>query len=180
MPKIIVKITGQNFDIVQDSKAECLILPTNFSDDFISEYLRKAAASNKIVLLTGTDSVLKCHRFEADGVLLDLSSSDKIKSEIMAAKDILKDKYIGVISRNRRHEAMIVSEQEPDFVVFRAWQDGIEKVKELVNWYSELFLIQSAVECEDEDIKFNEFEADIAIINDKEYKILVAKNEILD
>ena len=55
-----------------------------------------------------------------------------------------KGKYIGLITRNRKHESMLVSEVEPDFVVFRVWKDGFDKVKELTDWYQDFFLIQSA------------------------------------
>ena len=35
---------------------------------------------------------------------------------------------------------MIVSEAEPDFVVFKVWKDGFESVRELTDWYNDFFL----------------------------------------
>lgn len=54
------------------------------------------------------------------------------------------------------------------------------KIRELVQWYSELFLIQSAVFCREEGVDFRSLAADIVILNDRFYKILVAKKKSLD
>ena len=56
----------------------------------------------------------------------------------------------------------------------------MEKIRELVQWYSELFLIQSAVFCREEGVDFRSLAADIVILNDRFYKILVAKKQSLD
>jgi len=67
-----------------------------------------------------------------------------------------------------------------DFIIFQAWRDGLEKIRELVQWYYELFLIQSAVFCREEGVDFRSLAADIVILNDRFYKILVAKKQSLD
>ena len=87
----------------------------------------------------------------------------------------LKNKFSGIICRNRRHEAMLASECEPDFLVFRAWADGQEKVRELTAWYSEMFLIQSALLPMEENLDFETFQTDFVILDDTKYKIFVAK-----
>jgi len=53
-------------------------------------------------------------------------------------------------------------------------------VRELVAWYNELFLIQSAVLCREENVGFQSFDCDIVILSDREYTIFVAKKQRLD
>ena len=79
-------------------------------------------------------------------------------------------RFLGVICRSRRHEAMIVSENEPDFVVFRIWSEGAEKTKALADWYAEFFLLQTTVPS-----IFSAWPADMVILSPEDYKILVAK-----
>ena len=66
---------------------------------------------------------------------------------------------------DRRHEAMLVGECEPDFVVFRAWTDGQEKVRELTTWFDEMFLLQSAL-LPVEDVDYGTFKTDFVILED--------------
>lgn len=75
---------------------------------------------------------------------------------------------------------MVISEFEPDFLIFQGWNDGIDQVRELVAWYNELFLIQSAVLCREENVGFQSFDCDIVILSDREYTIFVAKKQRLD
>lgn len=66
------------------------------------------------------------------------------------------------------------------FSGFGVWQDGYENTAALLKWYSELFLIQSAADIRDENVDFAGLAADIVILNDSSYKILVAKKQSLD
>ena len=70
---------------------------------------------------------------------------------------------------------MIVSENEPDFVVFRIWNEGAEKTKALADWYAAFFLLQTAVEPMDGSVNFSAWPADMVILSPEDYKILVAK-----
>jgi hypothetical protein len=70
---------------------------------------------------------------------------------------------------------MIVSENEPDFVIFKVWHDGQDKTIELAKWYNEFFLLQMAIMPQDDDIAFEEYLADIMILTPETYKIFVAK-----
>ena len=97
--------------------------------------------------------------------MLDLSKSEHIARDYQDLTKNLKRKIVGVVTRNRRHEAMLVSECEPDFVIFKAWQDGIEKIRELTSWYNEMFLIQSAL-LPQEDVDYASFETDFVILDD--------------
>ena len=69
---------------------------------------------------------------------------------------------------------MLVSECEPDFIIFRFWKDGFDANAELLKWYGEFFLIQSAVLPKDE-IDVSNLPADFVILSDTAYTIFVAK-----
>ena len=102
----------------------------------------------------------------------------KPKAEFQFLRNFLgKNAVIGAITRNRRHEAMVISEFEPDFLIFQGWNDGIDQVRELVAWYNELFLIQSAVLCREENVGFQSFDCDIVILSDANIRFLLLKNK---
>ncbi|HCU58799.1 MAG TPA: hypothetical protein DIC64_02330 [Alphaproteobacteria bacterium] len=161
MQKIIFKITKENSSLAADSRFECFILSEDLPSHFKQEFASSAKQSGKLVLGLSLSDVLAYH---LDGIVLDLSKSEHIKKDFREQTKDLKNKFIGVICRNRRHEAMIVSECEPDFLIFRAWQDGIENIKELTSWYNEMFLIQSALYPQ-EDIDYQSFETDFVILD---------------
>ena len=58
---------------------------------------------------------------------------------------------------------MIVSEAEPDFVVFKVWKDGFESVRELTDWYNDFFLIQSAAWIMEDGVPTEELRTDFVI-----------------
>ena len=109
-----------------------------------------------------------------DGLIIDTSKDENPAKQIKEIKAKCKKALLGVICRNRRHEAMLVSECEPDFIIFRIWKDGLDHNIELLKWYSDLFLIQNAVLPEDE-IDTRKIPADFVILNDTAYTIFVAK-----
>lgn len=166
MQKFIIYVCDKNFDLKFLEKFECFLLAPNLDSHFISEFIRSAQKKNKLIL---TSSVVDCLAYFADGVLLDLSKSENIKADFKKQTKDLKSKIIGLITRNRRHEAMLVSECEPDFVVFRAWNEGQEKVQELTDWYNEMFLIQSAL-FPVEDVSYEKFKTDFVIIKPDQIK----------
>lgn len=173
MQKFIIKISEPDDSLLNNPECECFILSSDLPENFIGEFLSKAKTSDKIVL---TDNAELCAKLNFDGVLLDLSKSENIGADYQAQTANLKRKFIGVICRNRRHEAMLVSECEPDFIAFRAWKDGAEKVKELTDWYEEFFLIGAALLPMDDDLDFSAFKTDYVILDNTKYKIFVAKN----
>ncbi|MBR2300211.1 MAG: hypothetical protein IJ870_06560 [Alphaproteobacteria bacterium] len=161
MQKIIFKITKENLSLAADSRFECFVLEENLSSHFKQTFTHQAQQSGKLVLGFSLSDVLAYH---LDGIILDLSKSEHIKRDFNTQTKDLKNKFIGVICRNRRHEAMIASECEPDFIIFRAWRDGIENIKELTSWYNEMFLIQSALYPQ-EDFDYQSFETDFVILD---------------
>lgn len=162
MQKIILKITSEHFEPVNDDRFQCFILDDPLSSHFKQEFAVLAKKKNKIVL---GFSLSDCLAYSLDGLIIDLSKSEKIAQDYKRQTKDLKNKFIGVICRNRRHEAMLVSECEPDFLIFKAWNDGIEKIKELTSWYAEMFLIQSAL-LPMENIDYKSFETDFVILDD--------------
>jgi len=173
MQKFIVQIEEENFVSPEDKNLECFLLSSDLSAPFKADFALKAQKNGKIVLGFSADD---CLSYGLDGVLIDLSSAQNIKKDYQAATKNLKNKIVGAICRNRRHEAMLVSECEPDFVAFRAWADGAEKVKDLTAWYEEMFLIQSALLPVDE-VDYCAFKTDFVILSDRKYVKKYLQNE---
>lgn len=170
MQKFIITITKTDFSLLALPCAECFILPAALPEEFVCEFASKAQAENKIVLAQTAEL---CLRHDLDGVLLDLSKSANIAADFKKETTGLKNKFTGIICRNRRHEAMLASECEPDFVAFKVWTDGQEKIRDLTDWYNEFFLIQSALIPQDE-VDFLKFKTDFVVLDDTKYKIFVA------
>ena len=166
MQKFIINITKQSFDLLDNPDLECFILNPDLDSSFAIDFIKKAKEKEKLVLTLNAKS---CTELNADGVLIDLAKSENIVADYQELTKGLKNKFIGAICRNRRHEAMLVGECEPDFVVFRAWADGQEKIIELTSWFTEMFLLQSAL-LPQENINHSLFATDFVIINDSEYK----------
>lgn len=160
MQKFIVYITTEDMSYLENKNFECFILSSKLSSDFKKSF--KLKAREKIVL---GENINDCLDFNLDGVILDFSSSKNISSDWKAIKSSLQNKITGIITRNRRHEAMLVSECEPDFIIFKAWKDGSENTKILTSWYQEMFLIQSALFVQ-ESLDYQDFETDFVIISD--------------
>lgn len=171
MQKFIIRITKPDFVLLTHTGLECFILAADLPEDFINDFTGRARAENKITL---AETAEDCRRFNTDGVLLDLSKSEDIAADFKKETAGLKNKFTGIICRNRRHEAMLASECEPDFVAFRVWHDGKQKIRDLTDWYNEFFLIQSALVPQDDNLDFSGFKTDFVILDDTKYKIFVA------
>ena len=170
MQKFIVDLTNEDITLIADNQLECFVVDSSLGEDNIRMLQQEVVKYNKILLIKGIDACVACNKLDCDGVLVDLSASEHCAKDVNFARKQIGNKILGVVSRNRRHEAMLISECEPDFVVFKAWEQGIDKVKELVSWYNEMFLIQSSVILEEsiEDIK--DFDCDIIIGKASDYK----------
>ena len=166
MQKFIINITTPNFDLLEDKNLECFILSPTINKSFATDFVSKAKEKEKLVL---TLNAQDCSEYGADGIIIDLAKSTDIAKDYAELTKGLKNKFIGAICRNRRHEAMLVGECEPDFVVFKAWADGQEKIIELTSWFNEMFLLQSAL-LPQEDINYGLFATDFVIIDDIKYK----------
>ncbi|MBQ8750025.1 MAG: hypothetical protein IJZ30_00105 [Alphaproteobacteria bacterium] len=163
MTQNIIFITHEDTSLLNNLTEECYILDTSLNDDFCTQFINKATSSDKIVLFYGKNAINKTKYYNANGILIDLGSTPTKDDFLSLKKELGKNSIIGLISRNRRHEAMLNSELEPDFIVFKAWQDGIENTKELLSWYNDFFIIQSAVLLMDKEIDTNTINADFII-----------------
>ena len=176
MPKFILKISRPGAEaLLEDPNLECFVFSSALPEDYLQRQTARAVQAGKIVLLEGENAAALCLRLNADGIIADLSASAAVKKDMAALRRQIGSRFLGVICRNRRHEAMIVSENEPDFIIFKIWRDGAEKTRELAEWYHEFFLLQMAVEPEDEDADVLSYPCDMAILSPDTYKILVAK-----
>lgn len=174
MQKLIIRITQENTKLIADSNLQCFILPDSLPQSFIADFCAKAKTAEKLVLLSGEKAADLYLQKLGDGLIIDTSKDENPAKHIKEIKAKCKKSLLGVICRNRRHEAMLVSECEPDFIIFRFWKDGFATNSELLKWYSEFFLIQSAVQPEDE-IDTSNLSADFLILSDDAYTIFVAK-----
>ena len=174
MQNLIIKITQENTNLIADSKLQCFILPDSLSQSFIVDFCAKAKTVGKLVLISGENAADLYLQKLGDGLIIDTSKDENPAKKIKEIKAKCKKAILGVICRNRRHEAMLVSECEPDFVIFRFWKDGFAANAELLKWYGEFFLIQSAVQPEDE-VDISGLPSDFVILSDTAYTIFVAK-----
>ena len=160
MQKNIIFISQKNDEYLKNLNEDCYVLDATLDEDFCREFMVLAQKKDIVVLFVGERAVECAKKFGADGVVCE--ASDKgVKSQVEDLRKILgKKAIVGLVARNRRHEAMVVSEAEPDFVVFKVWSDGIEKTKELLEWYSDFFLIQSVAWVIDEDVEKSTLMAD--------------------
>ncbi len=163
MQKFIVRVESEEKRFSDKMEGECYALNAALDEEYCREFVEKAAAESRIVLFYGEGAVKTAVHLGADGVILDLGV-EGLKEKIAAVrKELGKSGVVGLFTRNRRHESMIVSEAEPDFVVFKVWKDGFESVRELTDWYNDFFLIQSAAWIMEDGVPSEELRTDFVI-----------------
>lgn len=163
MQKIIYRIDVPVADLLKKTEAECYVLNAALDEKYCREVISEAENKDKIILFYGENAVEVCKKYGADGVIVDLGAENLKEQMENLRKTLGKGKFIGLFTRNRKHESMLVSEVEPDFVVFKVWKDGFDNVKNLTDWYQEFFLIQSAAWLTEENIKQEELKTDFII-----------------
>lgn len=163
MQKFIAQIEEEKPEFLENMTEECYLLNTALEVTFCRQFVHQAQLKNALVLFYGDDAVEIAARFGADGVMLDLGADGLKEKMITVRKALGVNSVVGLITRNRRHESMVVSEAEPDFVVFKVWRDGIEKLQELTEWYNDFFLIQSAAWVMDDNVDATQLATDIVI-----------------
>ena len=169
MQNLIINITQENFDLLQHKDFACFLLSDSLSETFLAEFINQTKAKEKLCLIYGKKAPEIYEKYLPDGVVFDLSHEEKPQKILKEFKTKNPKALIGAISRNRRHETMLISECEPEFIIFRLWNDGIDKSLELLEWYGEFFLIQYAV-WPQEPFDFSKVSADFIIISDDEAK----------
>ncbi len=173
MPKFIIKIDSKDNELINNQDICCYIV----SKDSAPEVLEKARNSDKLVL---TEDMDFCEEKALDGVIINHQVDDKFSKYIKSIQKNIAKKFFGICCPLRRHEAMISSEAEPDFLIFDTKDSLLPEELAVLQWYAELFLIQFAVmynpKLEEKVLRM----ADFVILNTSEYKILVDKIKTLD
>jgi len=168
MQNFIIRITQENTNLLNDEKIGCFILPDTVSEEFAKEFIALAREKEKLVLVCGDNALQFYQKFNPDGLILNTVKEQNPRKFIENIQAQAKKAVIGAISRNRRHEAMLVSEAEPDFIIFQIWKDGLQNNLELIDWYNEFFLIQNAAWPQDE-LDINNIKSDFVILDDTKY-----------
>lgn len=163
MQKFIVRVESEEKRFSDKMEGECYALNAALDEEYCREFVEKAAAESRIVLFFGESAVKTAVHLGADGVILDLGVEGLKEKMAAVRKELGKSGVVGLFTRNRRHESMIVSEAEPDFVVFKVWKDGFESVRELTDWYNDFFLIQSAAWIMEDSVPTEELRTDFVI-----------------
>lgn len=163
MQKFIVRVESEEKRFSDKMEGECYALNAALDEEYCREFVEKAAAESRIVLFYEEGAVKTAVHLGADGVILDLGVEGLKEKMAAVRKELGKSGVVGLFTRNRRHESMIVSEAEPDFVVFKVWKDGFESVRELTDWYNDFFLIQSAAWIMEDGVPSEELRTDFVI-----------------
>lgn len=177
MQSFIIKIENNDDSLIREDNICCYLLDSSFKKDFILKQAEQIRTQDKMVLLTGAEAPRLCKELNLDGVLIEVSSDEAYKKQILPAREIIgRKKVLGVVCPVERHAAMIVSECEPEFVAFRVKEE--DRARELISWYNELFLIQSAVINENCGCDLLQFDTDFVVLTAKEYKNLLLKEKV--
>lgn len=167
MPNFILKINHLSDEIYNNDNISCYLLNSTLDESFVQNF----DAKNKPLLLQGDNAPELCKKLNTAGVVYELDVTLPTKVQINKIREIIGTKKIlGVIIPPRRHEAMLVSETEPEFVAFRFASEDKTKAEGLIAWYNELFLIQSALDLSDGLQDISSFDTDFVIINSTDYK----------
>ena len=167
MPNIILKINNHSDKIYDSDNICCYLADASLSVDYLSQI----ASKGKMMLLFGDAAPDKCLSIGASGVVVDVDSSLPVKKQIRPVREkIGPQRALGVVIAPSRHEAMLAAETEPEFVCFRCDKTSIAKAKDIITWYNELFLIQSAADLSSGLVDISGLDVDFVIINSRDYK----------
>lgn len=160
MPNIILKINAASDKIYRSDNICCYFVAAPLPAAMQNEL----AASGKMILAApGVE-------MPADGLVAEVDSSKPVKVQLRPLREKLgTKKVLGAVINPTRHEAMLASEVEPEFVAFRLTAENLSKAADVIKWYNELFLIQSAADLSAglQDIKG--LDVDFVIINSRDY-----------
>lgn len=176
MPKFILKINSGDTELIDNDDICCYLA----DEDSAPEIVNAARQSDKLVLSVGENAEADCLEKQFDGALIVHPVDGKYAKFVKPLQKRLGRKFLGLGCEATRHAAMLVSEAEPDFVAFQIKREGQNAAAEVLRWYGELFLLQSALfympGLNDEILSLTDF----VILNAAEYKILVDKIKRLD
>jgi len=164
MPQIILKI-NKNSDVIAKGDNICCYIADSSLDKRKFEELVK---TEKMVLVQGDNAESCYQKYNLDGVVVEIDTSKPIKAQLKPWREKLKKKTLGVVIPPRRHEAMLVSEIEPEFVIFNISES--EKDESLIEWYNELFVLPSAVQFSGKIWPLEKIKSDFVIFDAEKFK----------
>ncbi len=165
MPQIILKINNKNDKIYEDDNICCYIADTFLPDNVIDKIIK----TNKLLLWQGENANEKAKTI-GNGVVINTDPTKPMKAQIKPLRESLKSsKILGAVIEPSRHEAMLASETEPEFIALRIRDKDLSKTKELISWYNDLFLIQIAADMTEYKGDIKDFDVDFVIINSQDY-----------
>ena len=166
MPEIILKINNTEDKIYQANNICCYLADANLPQLVVNNIIK----TGKMFLLFGAKNAEQVKAMQAAGAVVNLDFSQPIKKQLRPLRENMgAKKILGAIIEPSRHEAMLASEVEPEFVAFRINTQNQAKAKEVIEWYNELFLIQSAVDLSDGLQDVSGLDVDFVIINSHDY-----------
>ena len=158
MQRFMLKIEHQD-DVKLDNEQICCYLV----DENTVSYVEK---TDKLVLSYGENAGALCKKDNLDGVVCELDDSQSLKKQVTDLRTLIgKNKFLGIISPLTRHDAMLVSECEPDFIAFRATNEQKDEAIDLINWYNDFFLIQAAIVVDDKIEDCKVFDTEFVLLN---------------
>lgn len=167
MPKFILKINSVDDTVYVDDDIVCFLADSSLPEEWLCGFERRG----RLFLLSGDKALSLCKTVGADGVVAELKTDAPVKAQVAKIRSQLgAGKVLGTVIVPRRHEAMLISETEPEFVAFKFPQESAAPAAEVVKWYNDLFLIQSAVDLTDGLQDIAAFDPDFVIINSRDYK----------
>ena len=148
MSQIILKIETPDDVVYNDGRVCCCLFDASLPEEFLLKARRNFPG---LSLLCGKDAAVLCKRLDFDGVVAEADVSKPLKAPL-------------------KKKAMLASEVEPEFVAFDFRPEEAGQARDVIKWYNELFLIQSAVvfnpAVRDKDFP----ETDFLMINSRDYK----------
>lgn len=168
MSQIILKIETPDDVVYNDGRVCCCLFDASLPEEFLLKARRNFPG---LSLLCGKDAAVLCKHLDFDGVVAEADVSKPLKAPLKKIREVIGPrKALGIIIPPRRHEAMLASEVEPEFVAFDFHPEEAGQARDVIKWYNELFLIQSAVvfnpAVRDKDFP----ETDFLMINSRDYK----------
>jgi len=164
MPKIILKINKNDDNIFKNNDICCYIVDSRLE----SAKIKQVTATEKMVLVMGKDAESCYKKYNLDGVVVEIDPKLPVKKQLKPWREMLARKTLGAIIPPRRHEAMLASETEPEFVAFNT--ENPEEASELIDWYNELFLLPLAVWVKQKNIDITKINCDFVIIDAEKFE----------
>ncbi len=164
MPQVILYIENLEDKIIVSDAISCYVV----NSDLPQSKIKEVQAQGKMVLSFGPKALDVCLKYNLDGVIKEVDPSKPVKPQLRPLREKLRRKTLGIIIPLRRHEAMLASEIEPEFIAFKPFK--AEQDREIIDWYNDLFLIPSVWVAEDEAKQTSIPDVDFVMVKAKNFE----------